>query len=630
LKRNLAISLIIILLLSSLLLLSGCGALITAIVKLVLGLKLGFVAIPAVAVAKVDGSQAEDTPGMIIIPVGEPPPGYQMAEGAVVTLEGATGTVTTGSDGKFSFVDVPVGIKNLRVDMPGFISIQQEVVVSEENTGSNSFTGFKIVPDGPITASMFVDRISVPQANVYFETYGLDPNGNAIKPDALWSVTPEDTEVTISPEGVFRSTKEGRFTVTATSVLDNSISTSVQITVVEYAMTVQGSVTDESGNPVAGATVQINESNLVATTDANGSYIIPGAPASSVIRVTAVAALRKGTAASIVNDFTQPAVINVVIKPVTPGPPPSGGIMGRVYQIDEVTPIAGAYVAFYSLTFSANSLTAQATPDLLTITDLNGDYSISDVPEGACRLEMWPTEASYNSSPNGPIGIADASVIAGTVITVNINSKYTSVVSGTVYDETGNPLIGCPVSLKPVIPSSSFNSSQQVEHNSTTDGQGRFSFIVAAGGQYYIEAKSADGTISYYSNAFEVVIGSDIEVLAGFAPGPTGPTGPTGPPGPAGITGPTGVTGPETGTLRVYVQDSGGSPVLGAEVHLTRLGITGSELFASDTSGPGWIEFNVNPGTYQVDVSMTGYQSHTETVQITTGYQQITVTLYLN
>jgi len=432
-KKYVVISGIMLFILSIFFILSGCGALITAIIQAVLGTKLGFIAIPAIAAAGLSDSQEGNLPGIIILPTNDPPPGYSTVEGATVTLEGAPQSVTTDGNGFFRFDEVPVGIKKLTVEYPGFITIQQDVVVSQEGTENQDFSGFKIVPDGPLTLSLFRGTIEVPQANFYFETYGIDPNGVVIRPQANWTVSPSNSNTTIDTQGnvtAFRTTAAGRYTITATSTINPSMSDTVEITVVEGTLVVQGTVTDQGGNPVAGATIRPGESNLMTETDENGYYILPAVPASSVITVTASTYNTHGSSTIPVDDPTQPVVINIMTHPSSPvpgrTPTPAAGkgnINGTTFQSDNITPIGNTFVVFYSLTsLSGSSLSGLASPDSYTNADPNGYYEIPNLPAGPCRLEFWENESYYNSQPNNPVGATNNEVQANTTTTINITA----------------------------------------------------------------------------------------------------------------------------------------------------------------------------------------------------------------
>jgi len=197
-----------------------------------------------------------------------------------------------------------------------------------------------------------------------------------------------------------------------------------------------------------------------------------------------------------------------------------------------------------------------------------------------------------------------------------------SIITGTVYDEGGQPLPNISVKLKSI--------SNSVEMTAAADNKGSFTFTVSKGGNYYIEAERGDGKV-YYSYEFSVKLGENQDVTVGYGPGPQGPTGPTGPPGPTGPAGATGATGTTArGILRVNVQNGGGTPIAYSRVKLERYGLTGSEeeIISSDSSGNGWYQFdNLYPGQYLLEVEAAGYVTYSQDITVGVGSQTVTATL---
>jgi len=263
--------------LTMVILLPGCGLLISAIVQAAFGSLTGVVLVPAVIVAA--GGENKQS-GMIMVPPGIIPEGYKPREGVHVILEDV-GTTTTGADGSFNFKNVPVGVKLLRMEDPGWTYISQEVVISEEGSQTRAFTDFKIVPHEPVTLSLRKGLLEVPQADFYFETYGTDPNGITIKPSATWSV--DNPEGTVD-KGFFRTTKSGIYKITAVS---GSYTASVTVTVMEKVVNIKGHVT-YNNTPVALATVKAKETNLYSVTDEEGYFEIRGIPSMDEITLVAI------------------------------------------------------------------------------------------------------------------------------------------------------------------------------------------------------------------------------------------------------------------------------------------------------------------------------------------------------
>lgn len=260
------------------LLLSGCGLLISAIIQAAFGSLTGAVLVPAVIISAADGENKQS--GMIMVPPGTIPEGYIAREGVKVILEDV-GTTTTGSDGTFSFKNVPVGIKLLKIEDPGWTYITQEVVISEEGSQTRAFTDMKIVPQGPLTLSLRKGLMEVPQADFYFETCGTDPNGFTIKPSATWSVDNPKGNV---DNGFFRTTESGIYKITAAS---GSYTTSVTVTVLEKVVNIKGHVTYNNIS-VADASVKVKETNLYSLTDETGYFEIRGIPSMDEITLVVI------------------------------------------------------------------------------------------------------------------------------------------------------------------------------------------------------------------------------------------------------------------------------------------------------------------------------------------------------
>ncbi len=260
------------------LLLSGCGLLISAIIQAAFGSLTGAVLVPAVIVAAADGENKQS--GMIMAPPGVIPEGYTAREGVKVILEDV-GTTTTGADGSFNFKNVPVGVKLLRIEDPGWTYITQEVVISEEGSQTRAFTDLKIIPQGPVTLSLRKGLLEVPQADFYFETSGIDPNGIPINPSATWSV---DNPKATMENGFFRTTESGIYKITATS---GSYTASVTVTVLEKVVNVKGHVT-YNNTPVPGTTVKAKDTNLYSITDDTGYFEIRGIPSMDELTLVAV------------------------------------------------------------------------------------------------------------------------------------------------------------------------------------------------------------------------------------------------------------------------------------------------------------------------------------------------------
>jgi hypothetical protein len=138
LKRYL-FSVLLLLVISSILF-TGCGALV-ALISSVFGSQGGFIFIPFLGDEKINSSGTGKIPGMIMLYTNNPPANYKALAGATVTIAGIS--VTTNSDGSFTISGIPVGINRLTVEHQSYVSIAQNVPVSDPNS-YNGFTDFNI------------------------------------------------------------------------------------------------------------------------------------------------------------------------------------------------------------------------------------------------------------------------------------------------------------------------------------------------------------------------------------------------------------------------------------------------------------------------------------------------------
>lgn len=101
--------------------------------------------------------------------------------------------------------------------------------------------------------------------------------------------------------------------------------------------------------------------------------------------------------------------VNVITQTATPLPTqvPTGSVSGKVFESDETTPIANAFVALYTSSFPRTGLTAQGTPYKTMTTASDGSYLFTDIPQGNVYIAMWRTESEYNINPNNPSGGKD-------------------------------------------------------------------------------------------------------------------------------------------------------------------------------------------------------------------------------
>ena len=101
--------------------LSGCGALVTALIQALVGTKIGFVFIPVAATKQ---EIYGPVPGMIVLDhKPDNLPGYEPLIGAAITIEGTNTVALTDEEGKFVIENVPQGVKELTAEKDGLFLV---------------------------------------------------------------------------------------------------------------------------------------------------------------------------------------------------------------------------------------------------------------------------------------------------------------------------------------------------------------------------------------------------------------------------------------------------------------------------------------------------------------------------
>ena len=132
-------------------------------------------------------------------------------------------------------------------------------------------------PGGPLLTTGYTKQLSATARR---------SSGEYMNCTALAQWTSSDPGVaTVSPEGVMRGTAVGDVTITANC--DGTIGT--LSTRVYQSVTLSGSIKDERGAPLAGASIWVQDSKYghSATSDSGGGYRINGLPSGVRVRVSA-------------------------------------------------------------------------------------------------------------------------------------------------------------------------------------------------------------------------------------------------------------------------------------------------------------------------------------------------------
>ena len=368
---------------------------------------------------------------MVVLFENNPPEGYVPLEGAKVSI----GTISdiTDETGFFELLEVPVGERTLVVKHEDYISIQQQVVVTEDAAQSSSVSNFRIL-NNPVLLALKTNTSDLSEVDFHFEALADDPNGQPFTPSIVWSVTGDGADIDPA-SGIFSAKKSGIFSVTAVinstaSSADGSISDTVNIKVEDEVVTITGSVTHENGTPVPNAQVYVEDNNLFVLTDSSGHYVLPGVPASTILTVigSVSGGIAEGSTVVTVDNPNQSVEANIVIYTVLPGSTPApaagtGNVEGKVFESYDSVPIGNAYIVFYTLGVNSSSITEQNFPDKITSSNSTGDFTLADVPEGDCRLEFWRSESDYKAEPSNPLGFAGGTVVKDDTVTINITAS---------------------------------------------------------------------------------------------------------------------------------------------------------------------------------------------------------------
>ena len=315
--------------------------------------------------------------------------------------------------------------------------------------GSTTFDGasasFTIVGrntiDGTVTNSSDSSAVAGATVSVFddssFYSDTTDGSGNfAVDvPDGTYTVR-------VDPDGYVANQTEG-VQVTGGVTLTTDLA-------VEPAGTLNGTVTNDSGSPVAGATVSATDSgnNYYSTTaDGSGEYELEVPAGTYTVEADneSYAPTSVDGVGAVVGENTTTAItLNdaaIVSGTVTDG---SGN------------PVSGATLATYNSDFEGYQTTQS---------DAQGNYEF-EVSNGT-----YVVEASAS-------GYADAeesgvSATEGQTTTVDVSLGEAATIGGTVTDGDGNPVASAQVVVH--------DDGYQVYETATTDAQGKYSIDVPAG-----------------------------------------------------------------------------------------------------------------------------------------------------
>ncbi|MGZ4875462.1 MAG: beta strand repeat-containing protein, partial [Candidatus Angelobacter sp.] len=246
--------------------------------------------------------------------------------------------------------------------------------------------------------------------------------------------------------------------------------------------TVQGHVVDQSGNPVAGASV-VAFRFFIATTDAAGFFSISKVPADlgamvAVARITRNNQILEGTSqpktAAPANGTTDLGTIQVVLN--------TGVIAGTITS-QTGRPILSAQV---TLTSGADVRTTSA--------DGTGFYQINGVAPGAFTIIASDLAGGLRARVTGTLP-------ANQSLSLNLTLSPSGTIKGTAFGRNGTTPVGSGVNV------SLFGSAFVT---TTTDSQGQYLFDFVPLGSFTVETSDSSGnrgrTTGILSTTSQVVV----------------------------------------------------------------------------------------------------------------------------
>ena len=328
---------------------------------------------------------------------------------------------------------------------------------------------------------------------------------------------------------------------------------------------VRGVVVNQSGQPIAGATVELVRSGLQVVTDANGAFSFSQlAPGSEQLRIQASGYLSLTSELALVSgqvlDLT-----NIMLRPATAANASTVTISGVARYSDDGAqwhPASGASIKVGTLSVTA---------------DVQGRYSLINVPPGA--IEVVATYAGYRavtgrtSAQAGENLLFDPQFVRGT----NDNTLRVMVTN----QASGNALDTATVDLNDIV--------QTVDSN----GQAYFATGVVTG----------SNTVTVSASGFETrIVGFDVQGRQNITL-------------PISLA-PAVVSATQTVLAGIVTDADTALPLSGASVRITGTSYQATTNAAGEYTITGAADL---AGQHEIMIDRAGYQSHAQVVSFTLG-----------
>ncbi|MBW3113649.1 carboxypeptidase regulatory-like domain-containing protein [Bacillus sp. MCCB 382] len=265
------------------------------------------------------------------------------------------------------------------------------------------------------------------------------------------------------------------------SVLANQTST-VDLTLVPNPGSISGIVTDNLGNPIVNAIVQIFDQNNILIgsgfTDSSGEYIVGNLPSGSfnvVVNSPGFGQVITGINLGVGEDLTG---VNISL---IPNP---GIINGQITNITTGDAISGATVVIID--------GISQIPVATTTTSVFGNYSVSGLAPGSYIVSA--SKMNFTTEQIGAIVLSDSATRADLALGENPGS-----ITGNVEDTNGNPITGNGIQV------SVFNENNVLVVSFLANSDGTYSISSLAPGTYFITATAPN----YSSSTMSAIVQSN-------------------------------------------------------------------------------------------------------------------------
>ncbi|MCF6409864.1 carboxypeptidase regulatory-like domain-containing protein [Pseudalkalibacillus salsuginis] len=489
---------------------------------------------------------------------------------ALVQVKNEAGIIVaftfTDTNGQFAFNSIAPGTYFLQASADDFAKQTLGTTLSAGETETLTFRLVTVF--GTFTGTVRDERtnIPLPSANVrVIDQSGIDVTSTVTSSNGSYtigSLRPGSYSIIFSADG-YGSTILG-------GVVEENQSTTVNATMQRLVGSIDGSVTDQTGNPISGALVRLFSENVLVSsivTDNTGRFGFSNlTPGSYSVTVSAENFATHSQGVIVRSDET--SIVEITMTAL------AGNIAGNVTD-NQGNPIGGAVLVL-----------RQAQSDIIvarTVTNNEGVYSLPSIEPGMYQLASLATD--FQSIVTGVNVLSNQTSIANFQLVPQPSAITGSVLNGT----TGDPIAGASVEVRIL------DLNGAVISNTFTDPGGQFLVTGLSPGFYSIVASAKD----FQTNAASIVLGpNELETVnISLLPSP----------------------GALTGTIR---NAQTGETLTGAEILINNQNGVRVQSTLSDSEGE-YLFNGLPPGDYTIVVSAESFQTAITGVVVEQNYTKV-------